>query len=267
MRTFTVAANWKMHKNPHETRSYFEAFLPKLNAIAKDQSDRKIIFFVPALDLHAASDALKGSQVGWGAQNAHWESKGAFTGETSPQVLAELATPYVLVGHSERRALFGETEEQTGLKVRSLHAVGITPMLCVGESLQEREAGRTNEVIVRQLNAGLAHRDVNKHVLIAYEPVWAIGTGQVASPDQANEAHAALRRALAAFGQAFAETTPILYGGSVKPDNSGEIAKQPEIDGFLVGGASLEIESFLALCQTPKQAPNHTANHTQRARS
>jgi triosephosphate isomerase len=181
-----------------------------------------------------------------------WEWKGAFTGENSPHVLAELATPYVLVGHSERRALFGETDEQTGLKVKALHAEGITPMLCVGESLEEREAGRTNEVIVRQLKAGLAHRDATKRILIAYEPVWAIGTGKVASPEQANDAHAVLRKALVSFGQALADATPILYGGSVKPDNCAEIAKQPEIDGFLVGGASLESDSFLALCQTPK---------------
>jgi triosephosphate isomerase len=255
MRPFTVAANWKMHKNPRDTRDYFAAFLPKLEAsgAARDPSFRKIIFFVPALNLHAAAESLKGTHVGWGAQNAHWESKGAFTGENSPQVLAELATPYVLVGHSERRALFGETDEQTGLKVKALQALGITPMLCVGETLEEREAGKTNEVIVRQLNAGLAHRDTTKRILVAYEPVWAIGTGKVASPEQANEAHAVLRKALASLGQALADATPILYGGSVKPDNSAEIAKQPEIDGFLVGGASLESDSFLALCQTPKE--------------
>ncbi len=254
MRPFLIAANWKMHKSPRDTRDYFTTILPKFEAcgVAKDPSFRKIIFFVPALDLQAAADSLKGTHIGWGAQNAHWETKGAFTGENSPAVLAELATPYVLVGHSERRALFGETDEQTGLKVKALHSVGITPLLCVGESLEEREAGRTNEVIVRQLNAGLSQRDATKRVIIAYEPVWAIGTGKVATPEQANDAHAVLRKALAAFGQAVADATPILYGGSVKPDNSAEIAKQPEIDGFLVGGASLETDSFLALCQTPK---------------
>ena len=255
MRPFTVAANWKMYKNPRETREYFETILPKLESsgASKDPAFRKIIFFVPALDLHVASEALKGTHVGWGAQNAHWEMKGAFTGENSPQTLADLATPYVLVGHSERRALFGETDEQTGLKVKALHAVGITPMLCVGETLQEREAGRTNEVIVRQLNAGLAHRDSTKRVVLAYEPVWAIGTGKVATPEQANEAHAVLRKALVTIGQALADSTPILYGGSVKPDNCAEIGKQTEIDGFLVGGASLETDSFLTLCQTPKE--------------
>jgi triosephosphate isomerase len=254
-RPFIVAANWKMYKSPKEALSFFSAFLPKLelSGAARDPAYRKIIFFVPAIDLAVTIEALKGSHVGWGAQNAHWESKGAFTGENSPQVLSELATPFVLVGHSERRALFGETDEQTGKKVKALQAFGITPMLCVGESLEEREAMRTSDVIVRQLKAGLAHRDTIKRVMIAYEPVWAIGTGKVATPEQANEAHAVLRKALHQIGgAALAEATPILYGGSVKPDNSLQIAQQPEIDGFLVGGASLEVDSFMALCQTPK---------------
>lgn len=254
-RSFIVAANWKMHKNPRETTEFFSAFLPKLSAsgAARDPAFRKIIFFVPAIDLPAAIESLKGTHVGFGAQNVHWEAKGAFTGETSPQMLADLAIPFALVGHSERRALFGETDEQTGKKVRALQAVGVTPMLCVGETLEEREANRTSEVIVRQLQAGLAQREATKRMLIAYEPVWAIGTGKVATPEQANEAHAVLRKALHAIGgAALADATPILYGGSVKPDNSAQIAKQPEIDGFLVGGASLEVDSFLQLCQTPK---------------
>lgn len=255
MRPFVVAANWKMHKSPAETDSFFQAFLPKLetSGVAKDAAFRKVIFFVPALDLYVAQKAVKGSPVCVGAQNVYWETKGAFTGENSPAVLAELATPYALVGHSERRALFGETDEQTAKKVKALQAVGITPMLCVGETLEEREAGRTNEVIVRQLQAGLAERDATKRVIVAYEPVWAIGTGKVATPEQAGEAHATLRKALATIGAAaLADATPILYGGSVKPDNAAEIARQKEIDGFLVGGASLEADSFLALCQTAK---------------
>lgn len=254
-RPFVVAANWKMHKSPSEAVEYFKGFLPRLEQIgvAKDPAFRKVIFFVPAIDLWVTQQALRGTVVGWGAQNCHFESKGAFTGENSPQVIAELATPYTLVGHSERRAIFHETDEETGKKVKALHAVGITPMLCVGESLQEREAGQTNEVIVRQLNAGLAHRDETKRVIVAYEPVWAIGTGKVATPEQANEAHAVLRKALKAIGgDTLADATPILYGGSVKPDNAAEIARQPEVDGFLVGGASLEVEPFLALCQTSR---------------
>lgn len=255
MRPFVVAANWKMHKGPAETAEFFKAFLPKLEAsgVAKDPAFRKVIFFVPAVDLYVAQQSLKGSTVGFGGQNVHWESKGAFTGETSATVLAEMATPFALVGHSERRALFGETDEQTAKKVKAIQAVGMTPMLCVGESLAEREAGQTNEVIVRQLKTGLSERDTTKRVIIAYEPVWAIGTGKVATPEQAGEAHDVLRKALAAIGgAALADATPILYGGSVKPDNSAEIARQKEIDGFLVGGASLDVDPFLALCQTAK---------------
>jgi len=179
--------------------------------------------------------------------------KGAFTGENSPAVLAEIGTPYALVGHSERRALFHETDEETGQKVKALHSVGIIPMLCVGEVLPEREAGRTRDVIVRQLRAGLAHRDSTSAITIAYEPVWAIGTGKVATPEQANEAHIALRAELVEIGgRDFADRTPILYGGSVKPDNAAEIAAKNEVDGFLVGGASLEVASFLSLCQVVK---------------
>ena len=156
-RPFTVAANWKMHKNPRDTRDYFATFVPKLEAsgVARDTAFRKIIFFVPTLDLHAAAEALKGTHIGWGAQNSHWEAKGAFTGETSPQVLAELATTYTLVGHSERRALFSETTEQTGLKVKALQSFGITPMLCVGESLEAfgMEGAKNDDVEVEKIFA------------------------------------------------------------------------------------------------------------------
>lgn len=246
MRKFVVAANWKLNKSPREAEAFFKTFLPKAADASKEKT---LVFFVPAIDLTVTEQALRGSQVKWGAQNCYFETKGAFTGENSPAVLAEIGAPYTLVGHSERRALFHETDEETGKKVKALHAVGITPMLCVGESLAERENGTTNEVIVRQLRAGLAHRDASKPVTIAYEPVWAIGTGKVATPAQANEAHAVLRQALVEIGgAALAEQTPILYGGSVKPDNAQEIAGQKEVDGFLVGGASLEVDSFLALC-------------------
>ncbi|MEK7355728.1 MAG: triose-phosphate isomerase [Bdellovibrionota bacterium] len=255
MRQFVIAANWKMHKSPAEAVAYFKVFNTKLEAsgVCKDPKHRKAIFFVPAIDLWVTHEALRGTNVGFGAQNCHWESKGAFTGENSPQVIAELATPYTLVGHSERRALFHETDEETAKKVKALHAVGITPMLCVGESLAEREAGQTNDVIVRQLKVGLSGRDSTKRLIVAYEPVWAIGTGKVATPEQAGEAHTVLRKALSAIGgAALADATPILYGGSVKPDNAAEIAKQTDVDGFLVGGASLEVDSFFALCQTAK---------------
>ena len=245
-RAFVIAANWKMNKNPREAMEFLKAFVPKSEKAA---TEKTLVIFVPAIDLVVAEHALAGTDVKWGAQNCYFEMKGAFTGETSPQVLADIGAPYTLVGHSERRALFGETDSESGKKVKALQSVGIIPMLCVGESLAEREAGTTNEVIIRQLRAGLEGRDSTKPVVIAYEPVWAIGTGKVATPAQAGEAHAVLRAALTDIGgNTFADKIPILYGGSVKPDNAAEIASQKEVDGFLVGGASLEVDSFLALC-------------------
>ena len=250
MRSFVVAANWKMHKSPRDAVEFLKGFLAK---ISSRPQGREVIFFVPAIDLWVTQEALRGSGIGFGAQNCHFETKGAFTGENSPAVIAEIGCGFTLVGHSERRALFHESDEETGRKVKALHAAGVTPMLCVGETLAEREKGTTDQVIVRQLRVGLKDRDVAKRVIIAYEPVWAIGTGKVATPEQAQEAHRTLRRALNEIGGgAFAEQTPILYGGSVKPENAAEIARQSEIDGFLVGGASLEIASFLPLCLVSK---------------
>jgi triosephosphate isomerase (TIM) len=250
MRPFVVAANWKMHKSPAEAVTFFKNFLPKAAGLPRE---REVLFFVPAVDLWVTQEVLRGTQIGWGAQNCHHETKGAFTGENSPAVIAELGASYCLVGHSERRALFHETDEDTSKKVHAIQQAGMQPMLCVGESLEERESGRTNEVIVRQLRAGLKNRDGSRRLLVAYEPVWAIGTGKVATPEQANEAHTVLRQALKELGgDSFAQSTPILYGGSVKPDNAAEIARQKEVDGFLVGGASLETDSFLALCSVGK---------------
>ena len=254
MRKFVIAANWKMHKSPSETTAYFNAFLPKLDdsGAAKDPAFRKVIFFVPAIDLITASQSLRGTNVGWGAQNCHFEMKGAFTGENSPQVLAELATPFALVGHSERRAIFHETEAETAKKVKALHQVGMTPMLCVGESLAEREAGQTNNVIIRQLTTGLSERDSTKPIIVAYEPVWAIGTGEVATAEDAQEVCQALRTTLAArAGGETADGTRILYGGSVKADNVVAIMAQPDVDGALVGGASLDADEFAKIVRFP----------------
>ena len=255
LKKFICAANWKMHKAPLEAARYAGALAQKVQR--EPSVARQAILFVPAIDLSVVGEALRGSAIGWGAQTCHWESKGAFTGETSPEALAEISTGYCLVGHSERRALFGETDEMTGKKVKSLQAFGIRPMLCVGESLEEREGGRTDQVVERQLRAGLAQRNADGEagpgMIVAYEPVWAIGTGQVASPEQANAAHVFVRRTLRAIGgDAFAEATPILYGGSVRPENSDAIGGQPEVDGFLVGGASLELETFWALVRGGK---------------
>lgn len=250
MRAFVVAANWKMHKSPKEATAFFKEFVPQLGP---SKNQREVVFFVPAIDLTVTAAALEGGQIRFGAQNCHFESKGAFTGETSPAVVAEIGARYVLVGHSERRTLFRETDAETGMKVSAIQKLGLVPMLCVGETLSEREAGQTNQVIVRQLRAGLEHRDTQKPFTVAYEPVWAIGTGKVASPAQAQEAHAVLRTALREIGgAALADSTPILYGGSVKPDNAVELAQLNDVDGFLVGGASLEVASFLALCRAEK---------------
>lgn len=249
-RPFVVAANWKMHKGPSEAKAYLQEFVAKAIDFPANQ---KVIFFVPAIDLCVVGDLLRTTRLGWGAQNSHFEKQGAFTGENSPAVLAEIHVPYGLVGHSERRSLFGEGDDMLAKKLRALQDVGIEPMLCVGETLREREAGLTGDVIREQLRQGLKLRDPNRACMIAYEPVWAIGTGKVASALQANEAHQILRAELTHIGGGdFAARTPILYGGSVKPENSTELAEQSEVDGFLVGGASLQVDSFLALARTAK---------------
>lgn len=241
---FVVAANWKMYKSPREAVEYLKGFLPKAENLPEG---RKVIFFAPSINLWVVQELLRNTQIGWGAQNCYFAEEGAFTGETSPKVLSEIGAPYTLVGHSERRTLFGETDEHTARKVQALHKVGITPMLCVGETLQEREANTTEEVIRRQLRTGLSLRDSTKEVIIAYEPVWAIGTGKVATTQQAVDAHVVLRDELRKIGGEKLAGSPILYGGSVKPDNAPELAAQNEINGFLVGGASLKVDSFLEL--------------------
>jgi len=245
-RTFTIAANWKMHKSPRETSEYLRQFLHRQNEIPQS---RRVVFFVPTIDLLMARECLQGSRFDWGAQNCHFEMQGAFTGETSPLVLAELNTPMVLVGHSERRSLFAETDSDVAKKVEALQKLKIEPMICVGETLEQRDRGETQKVIAEQLNQALSRRVPAAPLTLAYEPVWAIGTGRVATPDQVNEAHAGLRSRLAQLiGGDAAERTSILYGGSVKPENAKALASLPDVDGFLVGGASLQVESFLSLC-------------------
>ena len=242
LRPFICAANWKMHKSPREAVAFADEFAVKARELP---ASRQTILFAPAVDLWPLQQRLRDTNVAWGAQNCHWEMKGAFTGETSPAVLAEMLTPYCLIGHSERRSVFGETDEMVARKAKALHQVGIVPMMCVGESLAERESGRANQVIETQLRAGLALRDPQLSVIVAYEPVWAIGTGKVATPQQANDAHAFARGVLRDIGgEEFAARTCVLYGGSVKPENARELEALPEVDGFLVGGASLDVSSF-----------------------
>jgi len=234
-----------MNKNPSEAAKFFEAFLPSI----PDQNKSTIVFFPPTLDIPAVANALSKKAVLWGAQNCHFESSGAFTGENSPLVLSQMGARYVLVGHSERRSLFFENDELLSKKVPAIQREGMTPMLCVGETLSQREKGETAKVITDQLVLGLKNTIEAAPFVIAYEPVWAIGTGKVAEPEQAEEAHRILRERIAQlFGDKTAATTPILYGGSVSVKNASNLIALPNIDGFLVGGASLEPSSFATIC-------------------
>ena len=259
MRNFIFAANWKMHKTPDESVTFFRDFLPQMKLKLENSlktsagAEKRAVFFVPALNLAASVAAVRNSSVEIGGQNIHSEIKGAFTGENSANVLKSIGANWALVGHSERRTLFGETDAMTALKMKTALASGLSAMLCVGETLQERESNSTIKVVARQLEIGLGSitEEIKKspqRIAIAYEPVWAIGTGKVATPEQASEVHQSIRAWLASkFDAKTATEISILYGGSVKADNAASIASKPDIDGFLVGGASLEVASFLGL--------------------
>jgi triosephosphate isomerase len=238
-----IAANWKMYKTPEQTTAFFQEFLP----LVADHSRDEIVVCTPYVDLHAAVAAAKGSNVGVGAQNMHWEKEGAFTGEISAPMLQALGVPYVIIGHSERRQYFNETDDTVNRKLEFALESGLTPIVCVGEVLEEREAGLTEDVLRRQCMRafnGISAKKAAK-LVIAYEPVWAIGTGKTATPQMAADAHAEIRHeAGKAFGDEFAAQLRILYGGSVKSDNCPSLMCEEEIDGALVGGASLDPKSF-----------------------
>jgi triosephosphate isomerase len=244
------AANWKMHHGPAAARALVRAVLAR----QRPHPDREQVFFPPAVSLAAVVEEAKGRRdVAVGVQNVHWEAKGAFTGETSAAIASEAGATWALVGHSERRHKFGETDEETGKKVRAVVTASLTPVLCVGELIEERKAARTEEVVLRQLAAGLAGLDAAAmgRVVIAYEPVWAIGTGVNATPSDAAAVHRTVRGWL--HSRMPPGTRPnILYGGSVNPDNAAALLAEEEIDGFLVGGASLEAESWLRILETPR---------------
>lgn len=238
-----VAANWKMNKTPAETTEFFNAFLPKFG----DSCGSDAVIIPPFVDISAAAEALSGnSVVGLGAQNMHNEANGAFTGEVSAGMLNALNVGYVVLGHSERRAIFGETDAFINQKVLAALEAGLTPILCIGETLEERDAGKLEEVCRTQLEGGLANvpADQQAKIVIAYEPVWAIGTGRTATPEQAQEAHAFVRSVLGELFGDNAAQVRIQYGGSMKPGNAAELMSQPDVDGGLVGGASLEADSF-----------------------
>lgn len=237
--SFIVSGNWKMNKNPQEAKDFLEEFT-KFTAPENVQC----FFFVSSVNAQATSESLKDSQYGWGPQNIFPAASGAFTGETSPKVMADLGAGYVLIGHSERRKLFFESDEQTNVKLHSANEFGLIPVLCVGETLEERNEGSTLDVLNRQLVSALSNYKPSKEIHIAYEPVWAIGTGEVATTEQVSEAHQFIRKFLKEKFPQNHESIKILYGGSVKPENAGELSQAEEVGGFLVGGASLKVDTF-----------------------
>ena len=246
MRKKLIAANWKMYKTPDQTREFFQEFLAKVSGHDRDE----IVVCPPFIDLPTAVESAKGSQVGIGGQDLFWEKEGAFTGEVSTGMLLAVGCTHVIIGHSERRQYFGETDDTVNLKLKTALEAGLTPIVCVGEVLEEREAGLTDDVLRRQcLRAfhAISGKKASK-LVVAYEPVWAIGTGKTATPQIAASAHALIREEAAkAFSDGFSKNLRILYGGSVKPDNAKALMAEEEIDGALVGGASLDPASFAAI--------------------
>lgn len=243
-----VAGNWKMNLDRAKARDLATA----VAARAAEAGTTELVLCPPAVYVETVAAALGGSLVALGAQNMHDQSSGAFTGEVAPPMLLDLGCRYVILGHSERRTLFGETDAAVNAKTRAALAAGLTPIVCVGETLAEREGGRTAAVVTTQVQgslAGLTPADLEK-IVVAYEPVWAIGTGKVATPQQAQEVHALIRGLLGGLATpAVAAKVRIQYGGSVKPDNAADLAVQPDIDGALVGGASLKADDFLGIAK------------------
>ncbi len=244
MRKKIIAANWKMNKDVKETSEFISAFREQMKNI---NNPVEVIICPPSMGLHAAAKALEGSSIKLGAQNLHFEDDGAYTGEISARMLKSLGVDYVIVGHSERRQYFGEADEIVAKKVKKALSSGLKVILCIGETLAERDGGVTEKVLERQVKAdldGLTKEQLSS-VVIAYEPIWAIGTGRNATPQQAQDAHAFVRKTVAGmFGNDAADALTIQYGGSVKPDNAAELLSRPDVDGALVGGASLKPDSF-----------------------
>lgn len=248
MRKVIIAGNWKMNKTKGEAIQFIQEVKDSIPSSNKVEA----VVCSPDLFIDALVESSKGSNLVIGAQNMHFEEKGAFTGETSPLALKDLGVTYVIVGHSERRELFGETDESVNKKVHAAFKHGLIPIICVGETLQEREAGETAQIVTGQVKAaltGLTEEQVAASV-IAYEPIWAIGTGKTASADDANETCAVIRQAVEeVFSETVADAIRIQYGGSVNPANIAELLNQPHIDGALVGGASLDPTSFVQLVE------------------
>jgi triosephosphate isomerase len=253
MKTPLIAGNWKMFKTVADTVKYVKEF----RGMVKDIDDVEIVLAPPFPALHAAAEAARNSHVAIAAQDLHWEREGAFTGEVSAPMIRETGAEFVIIGHSERRTLFGETDAAVNRKTASAFAAGLTPIVCIGETLDERERDETFAILDRQIKQGLdgVTAEQMAQLVIAYEPVWAIGTGRNATPAQAGEAHAHIRQRLRQwFGGEAAEQCHVLYGGSVKPDNIRDLIVQPDVDGALVGGASLDARSFFDIVSRTRQA-------------
>jgi triosephosphate isomerase (TIM) len=251
MRIPVIAGNWKLYKKTGDALE----LVRELVQLAGNNSDIEIIVAPSFTVLGKVSDFLAGSRIAVAGQDCFWQEEGAFTGEVSPGMLADAGCSHVLIGHSERRQYFGETDETVNRKVKAALQAGLSVILCVGETLEERESGETFPVIERQITDGL--RDISaerlRKIVVAYEPVWAIGTGRTATDEQAQEAHSFIRTLLAnLYSGLDADTTRILYGGSVKPENIGNLMSRPDIDGALVGGASLSAESFASIIRNAK---------------
>jgi triosephosphate isomerase len=248
MRIPFLAANWKMFKTVHEAVTYVKEF----RVLVKDVTDVELVLAPPFTALHAVAEASRNSTIAVAAQNLYWEREGAFTGEVSGAMIKEAGAEYAIIGHSERRRLFQETDSTVNRKTHAAFQAQLVPIVCIGETLDEREQNQTLSVLDRQIKEGLDGLSAEQvaALVIAYEPVWAIGTGRNATPEQANEAHAHIRTRLRQwFGGDAAENCHVIYGGSVKPDNIRELAALPDVDGALVGGASLDTQSFLKIVQ------------------
>ncbi|GHC34736.1 triose-phosphate isomerase [Aidingimonas halophila] len=247
MRSPLIAGNWKMNGSLALVEQFGEAF-----ADANVPPDVSIALMLPFPYLAVAQRALSGTPMAWGGQTLHDQRSGAFTGEVSGSMLVEFGARYVLIGHSERRAMFHEDDAAVLARVSAALDVGLTPVVCVGETLAEREAGRTEDVVLKQVDVVFSGIDAEarERLVIAYEPVWAIGTGKTASPDQAQAIHASIRAHVEQYSVALAAGLHVLYGGSMKAANAAELLAQPDIDGGLIGGASLQVDEFLAICQS-----------------
>jgi triosephosphate isomerase len=255
MRKPIIAGNWKMNKTVRKAVEFVE----KLAKILHDCPDVEIVIFPPFTALYAVAETIKDTNILFGAQNMYCEPAGAYTGEISPLMLADIGCEYVIIGHSERREILGETDEIINRKMKAALNYRIKPILCVGEKIEEREMGKAEEIVNTQLIKGLADisRDELVKIVIAYEPLWAIGTGKTASPEDANEMHAFIRETLTnIYDHRTASKVRIQYGGSVRPDNIDQLMTQPEVDGVLVGGASLDVESFVKIVRFKRSVYN-----------